>query len=202
LREIVEPKSQSDQATDSVMADGRASRVADRRLRRVVEMGRRVRAGIAAAGLVVTAVMATFVVGLRRKYPPVVNTIRRFARDVGNPRLLKYAGKPGANASIMRHVGRTSGRQYETPVTAVPTADGFVIALPYGPNTDWLKNVLAAGSATLVHDGQDHPVDRPEVVPSAQAAGDFSPRERRTLRWFGVEECLRLHRGDPDEAGE
>jgi deazaflavin-dependent oxidoreductase (nitroreductase family) len=165
-------------------------------------MGRRINVGIAAGGLAVAGVAAAFVAGLRTKYPPVVDTVRRFARDVGNPRMLKSAGRPGSSASIMRHLGRASGNAYETPVTAMPTADGFVIALPYGPNTDWLRNVLAAGSATLVHDGQEHRVDRPEVVPSGQTAGDFSARQLRALNWFGVKECLQLRLADPDGSGE
>jgi deazaflavin-dependent oxidoreductase (nitroreductase family) len=144
---------------------------------------------VAAAALAVV-----FVVGIRTKYPPVVDRVRRLARDVGNPRVITSAGKPGARASIIRHTGRASGKQYETPVTAVVTTEGFVIALPYGPTTDWVKNVLARGSATLVHEGTSHRVDRPQVVPSALAARDFSAREQRTLRWFGVDECLRLHR--------
>ena len=151
-------------------------------------------AAVAGAFVVVVAgVVGVFLVGLRRKYPPVVDTVRRFARDVGNPRLLKTAGGPGANAAILRHVGRTSGKPYQTPVTAVAAADGFVIALPYGPTTDWVKNLLAAGSATLVHDGQTHLVDHPEVVPLALTVQDFSPGERRALRLFGVQECLHLH---------
>jgi deazaflavin-dependent oxidoreductase (nitroreductase family) len=142
----------------------------------------------------ILAVLAVFVVGLRTKYPPVVDRVRRFARDVGNPQMVKAAGRPGATASIIRHTGRTSGTAYETPVTAVATAEGFVIALPYGPNTDWLKNVLAQGSAVLVHEGSIHRVDRPQVVSSAAAASDFSARERLGLRLFGVDECLRLRR--------
>ena len=63
--------------------------------------------------------------------------------------------------SVVHHVGRTTGRAYETPIGAVPTDDGFVIALPYGSNTDWLKNVLASGQATIVHDGTSHAVTGP-----------------------------------------
>ena len=46
------------------------------------------------------------------------------------PLAIKSAGGPGASASGVHHVGRTSGRSYSTPVGAVPTDDGFVIALP------------------------------------------------------------------------
>lgn len=79
-------------------------------------------------------------------------------------------------------------------MTPTQTVDGFVIALPYGAGTDWVKNVLAAGSATLVHEGKTYTLEKPEVVPIAAAAADFGPRERRLLRLFGVQECLSLYR--------
>ena len=139
-------------------------------------------------------------IGIRTKYPPVLNRVRRYARDVGNPRQLQSAGTPGANASILRHTGRKSGKQYQTPVTATWTAEGFVIGLPYGPNTDWLKNVLANGSATLAYQGSSYQCDEPKVVSSTEAAPDFSARERRILRLMGVEQCLRLHRVSLAEA--
>jgi deazaflavin-dependent oxidoreductase (nitroreductase family) len=71
---------------------------------------------------------------------------------------------------VVRHVGRTTGRPFETPVQAVVTDDWFVIALPYGANTDWLKNVLATKSATIVREGTTYTVDRPEIVPMSVAA--------------------------------
>jgi hypothetical protein len=45
--------------------------------------------------------------------------------------------------------------------------DQFVIVLPYGPGADWVRNVLAHGSATLVHEGRTVRVDQPVVVPLA-----------------------------------
>ncbi len=74
-----------------------------------------------------------------------------------------------------------------------------MIALPYGPNTDWLKNVLASGSATIVADGNTHRVDQPEVVPTDEAALLFPPEELRTLRLFGVDQCLRVRRSEQDD---
>lgn len=157
-------------------------------------MVRRVAAVLGVVLMVVLAAVSIVVIGIRTKYPPVLNRIRRYARDVGNPRQLKSAGTPGANASILRHTGRKSGKQYQTPVTATRTVDGFVIGLPYGANTDWLKNVAANGSTTLVYQGNSYQCDEPKVIPSTEAAPFFSARERRILRLMGVEECLRLHR--------
>jgi hypothetical protein len=70
--------------------------------------------------------------------------------------------------------------------------DSFLIALPYGERTDWLKNVLAAGSATITADGRSYEVDQPEVVPMAQATAYFRPREQRMQRQFHVETALRV----------
>jgi hypothetical protein len=35
-------------------------------------------------------------------------------------------------------------------VWAVPTEDGFVIAIVHGSRSDWLKNVMASGAAAIV----------------------------------------------------
>jgi hypothetical protein len=68
-----------------------------------------------------------------------------------------------------------------------------LIALPYGERTDWLKNVLSKGSATIVTDGHAYDVDRPEVVPMKEATVYFRPREQRMHRQFHVDAALQLH---------
>jgi deazaflavin-dependent oxidoreductase (nitroreductase family) len=112
---------------------------------------------------------------------------------------MKTAGTPGAWASVVRHRGRRSGVDYETPVTALATDTGFVIALPYGRTSDWLKNVLAAGSATIVNEGQTFDVDRPEIVPMEEVAEHFSATDQRLHHWFRVEECLQIRRARSPE---
>ena len=47
------------------------------------------------------------------------------------------------------HVGRTTGRPYKTPIMLFRRGDRGVIALTYGERTQWLKNVLAAGTCTF-----------------------------------------------------
>jgi len=109
------------------------------------------------------------------------------------PLALRSAGKAGSRTSVVHHVGRRSGRTFETPVIAVQHDDGFLIALPYGERTDWLKNVLAKGSATIVTNGRSYEVDRPEVIPMAEATGYFRPREQRMHRQFHVDNALQVH---------
>ncbi len=109
------------------------------------------------------------------------------------PLALRSAGQEGSNTSVVRHVGRRSGRPYETPVIAVQHDDSFLIALPYGTRTDWLKNVLDKGTATIVTTGHTYQVDRPEVVPMAGATAYFRPREQRMHRQFRVNDALQVH---------
>ncbi len=139
-----------------------------------------------------------FLAGMRAKAPVVLNAVRRTGRAT-KPFVLKSSGTPGGIASVIRHVGRTTGRRYETPVQAVATDDGFVIALPYGPNTDWLKNVLANQSATIVHEGNTYEVDQAKVVPMSVAASHFAPKDQRTHRLFRVEQALLVLQPKPDD---
>lgn len=145
------------------------------------------------AALVAIVVLAVvFMVGMRTKSAPVQNAVRRMNRAYMNPRQMGTAGKPGSYASIVHHVGRKSGQPYETPIGAVRTDDGFVIALPYGTAPDWLRNVLASGSARIDHEGETFETDQPEVVPIDAAAGHFAPNDQRVHRVFGIDEALRL----------
>ncbi|GJF02422.1 nitroreductase/quinone reductase family protein [Pseudonocardia sp. D17] len=61
--------------------------------------------------------------------------------------------------SLVRHVGRRSGRSYETPLLLARTSDGFVAELTYGPAVDWYRNIAAAGGCTVVHRGRSYTVD-------------------------------------------
>jgi hypothetical protein len=78
------------------------------------------------------------------------------------------------------------------------TEDGFVIALPYGPGTDWVRNVMASGSATIVHEGATYRVDHPEVIPVVTGAPYMPAKEQRGLRRFAVDRCLRVRRVVPE----
>jgi deazaflavin-dependent oxidoreductase (nitroreductase family) len=158
-----------------------------------------------AVGVLVFAlvtVLVVFLVGMRAKSPLVLNAVRKINRAVMNPRQMESAGTVGAYASVIRHSGRASGRPYETPVGVVATDDGFVIALPYGSQADWLKNVLASGSAEIVNEGHTYRVDQPEIIPTEAAVTHFPSKEQRNLRLFGVDQCLRIRRVEAEEARE
>ena len=145
----------------------------------------------------VTLLLATMLMaGMRWKVPFVLDSVRRMNKAVLNPLQLRTAGTEGAYADVIDHVGRSSGKPYRTPVVVVPIEGGFVVALPYGTRADWVKNVLAAGSATILHAGTGYRVDRPEVVATRDVADAFEPGERKTQSLFAVEQCLRVRTAD------
>jgi deazaflavin-dependent oxidoreductase (nitroreductase family) len=108
------------------------------------------------------------------------------------PLALRSAGREGSATSVVRHVGRRSGRRYQTPVVAARHDDSFLIALPYGQRTDWLKNVLSTGSAVVVSKGHTYEVGQPRVIPMAEATAYFRPREQRMHRRFHVDSALQV----------
>ena len=65
---------------------------------------------------------------------------------------------------ILRHVGRKSGKVYRTPVNVFQAPDGFIIALTYGSQSEWVKNVLAAGGCELKTRGKNYHLSAPKVV--------------------------------------
>jgi hypothetical protein len=139
-------------------------------------------------------------VAIRTQTKPLLDAVRWFNRTFTNRLQRSRAGKPGAYAAVIRHQGRRSGRSYETPIVPFATDDGFVVSLPYGATADWVQNVLAKGSAVLLHEGRTLMLDRPELVPVAQVEDLFPPGERRTHRLFRIENCLRLHRVAVDQS--
>lgn len=96
--------------------------------------------------------------------------------------------------SAVDHVGRRSGREYRTPVTAFATSDGVAVLLPYGTDTDWVRNLRAAGSGKVVIDGRSLLVENPRVVPVREALKVMRGPWRHVLRVAPVESALLLTR--------
>jgi deazaflavin-dependent oxidoreductase (nitroreductase family) len=95
--------------------------------------------------------------------------LARFNRYFTNPIQRLWAGwAPGMG--ILEHVGRKSGKQYRTPLNVFPTDDGVAVLLTYGPNRDWLKNILSAGGGRMRRYGKTFELTEPHVMPKADAA--------------------------------
>jgi deazaflavin-dependent oxidoreductase (nitroreductase family) len=75
----------------------------------------------------------------------------------------RFAGRlPGFG--ILTHVGRKSGRVHRTPVNVFRAPEGFLIALTYGRDSEWVKNVLAAGGCELETRGVKYQLSAPTIV--------------------------------------
>src|SRR5690242_18534552 len=79
---------------------------------------------------------------------PLPHSVARFNKKVTNRITGRLATRlPGFGVVI--HTGRKSGRQYRTPINVFKRGDKYIVALTYGPNADWVRNVLASGGCTL-----------------------------------------------------
>ena len=134
--------------------------------------------------------------------PPVgpsllVRTAVRPMTRVLNPLMVKITDRrPMSMAAQVRHVGRRSGRDYVTPAAAKVSGDVAVIPLTFGNQSDWAKNVLAAGGCSLKVNGHDYRATDPQFL-DRRAAGPlvaslFSPLQRGGFRLLGIKQVLRL----------
>lgn len=116
--------------------------------------------------------------------------MRPFTRDVVNPVTRRFAGHlPGFG--ILAHVGRRSGREFRTPLNVFSVDGAWVIALTYGSEVDWVRNVLDAGGARLRTRGRDIRLVDPEVYRDPGRRSMPLP-VRLVLTLVGAEEFLRL----------
>jgi len=159
-------------------------------------------AALAVLPLVALMIVITlFSLVLRYGGPWVRDKIRVLNKRVLNPAMMKFAGRKHWYAAVIRHRGRRSDKEYATPVVAVPVAgDALIIPLPYGEGVDWLKNLLAAGRATIEVKGETYDIVEPEVKDAAAALTLLDKRHQRTWRRFGIKRYLRVKRTHPDFA--
>lgn len=139
-------------------------------------------------------IVAIYLVGFRTKNATILRGVRAVNRVVFNPRQMSSAGTPGAYASIVRHRGRVSGTDYETPIVVREYEDDLVVVLPYATQADWIKNVLAAGEAHIVSEGQEWHVDQPRLVDTADLPGLTTEKDDRMNGLMGITDAVRFRR--------
>ncbi len=99
--------------------------------------------------------------------------IRIFNKYVTNRILRGLASFSLGPFAILRHVGRRSGKPYETTIMVWPLREGFVIALTYGPEVDWYRNMLAAEGGTVYWHKKLYTVGKPEPIDAKTALQAF-----------------------------
>jgi deazaflavin-dependent oxidoreductase (nitroreductase family) len=92
---------------------------------------------------------------------------------------------------ILTHVGRKSGKVYRTPVNVFRASNGFIIALTYSSQSEWVKNVLAAGGCELKSRGKKYQLSSPNVVRDPTRRR-FPIPVRVVLRIVGADEYMEL----------
>ncbi len=97
---------------------------------------------------------------------------------------------------MIRHVGRTSGRTYETPVILATVAEGFIAELTYGDQVDWYRNVVAAGGCTVIHHRQEHTVSAIEPCSPERGRTAYGAPFRQILEATGRSEFRLLRTSD------
>ena len=95
--------------------------------------------------------------------------------------------------SLVRHVGRKTGRVYETPLLLAATDGGLVAELTYGPGVAWYRNVVAAGHCTVIHRGAEVRIDRIEPYDTAAGLRAFGNPAALVLRALRRREFRLLH---------
>jgi deazaflavin-dependent oxidoreductase (nitroreductase family) len=141
--------------------------------------------------------------GLDQVHPsPLVRTVVRPMTKVLNPLMGKFAGRRHfPMAAAVYHIGRQSGREYVTIVGARFEAIGFIIPLTFGNQSDWARNVRAAGRCRIRFRGQDYEATQPLLLGSADARAmvrpAFNPAMRLIFKMLGIKQFMRLRSAPP-----
>jgi deazaflavin-dependent oxidoreductase (nitroreductase family) len=111
---------------------------------------------------------------------------RRVTNHVTGPLARRLPG-----FGVVVHRGRRSQREYRSPVNVFVAPGGYVMALTYGADSDWVKNVLTAGGCDLETRGRTVHLAAPEIVHDETRR--CVPRPvRPILRLLGVTDFMRL----------
>jgi deazaflavin-dependent oxidoreductase (nitroreductase family) len=116
--------------------------------------------------------------------------VRRFNKQVINRIMLLFAGR--RVYAVVHHVGRKSGKPYKTPVVAALIEGGLVMPLPYGTDTDWCLNVVAAGRCTIELGKETYEASEPEIIGEEAALAAFPGWLQRMFRRNKVGQYLRV----------
>ena len=81
--------------------------------------------------------------------------------------LLRRGVKIGSNA-LLTVPGRTSGEPRTTPVTLLERDGEVWLSSPFG-EVNWVRNLRAAGRATLTRGGRSEPISAVELTPAEAA---------------------------------
>lgn len=94
--------------------------------------------------------------------------VARFNKVATNRVQMLWAPRVAPWAVIV-HTGRRSGREYRTPVVAFVKGTRVTVALLYGADSDWVRNLVAAGGGAIVRRGHESRLADPAVMAPGEA---------------------------------
>jgi deazaflavin-dependent oxidoreductase (nitroreductase family) len=118
---------------------------------------------------------------------PLPKWLTLITKHVFNPMEIRRGVRP-----VLIHVGRSSGRTFETPLDAHPIDGGYLFIMNYGRDSDWVKNILASGSATLRVEGRELALESPRVISKEEALPLLPPTSKWPAERMNVIEGLRM----------
>ena len=134
--------------------------------------------------IVAIAAMGVLLMRFRKRWLAKINI------DFTNRITSLFAGwLPGFG--ILTHAGRKSGKVYRTPINVFRASNGFIIALTYSSQSEWVKNMLAAGGCELKTRGKTYQLSAPKVVRDSTGRR-FPVLVRVVLRIVGANEYMEL----------
>jgi deazaflavin-dependent oxidoreductase (nitroreductase family) len=99
--------------------------------------------------------------------------------------------------SLIRHVGRKTGKTYETPVILARLGNDFVAELTYGPEVAWYRNAVAAGGCVVIFQGSEYRIDRIEPCDPEAGLRAFGFPALVVLRVLRRRDFRLLHNAGP-----
>ncbi len=98
---------------------------------------------------------------------------RRATNHLMEPVALRLPG-----FGVVIHKGRKTGRTHRTPVNVFQRPGGFVLALTYGRDSQWVRNVLANGGCDVETRGRIWHLTEPRLY--------RDPRHRAVPKPIGI----------------
>lgn len=118
---------------------------------------------------------------------PVPMWVAEVNKRVFNKLELKRGQRP-----VLIHRGRSSGREFQTPLDAHRVDGGFIFFCMYGPESDWVKNVMATGAAKLRVGGEQHDLVSPRLVTKDEAFAQLPPTTKAPPEFLKVTAFLQM----------
>ena len=113
---------------------------------------------------------------------PVPQWVAQINKRLFNKLELKRGKRP-----VLTHIGRSSGKSYQTPLDAHRAGNSFIFLLMYGLDSDWVKNVMASGSAGLRIENEGWELVNPRLISKEEARQQLPETNLQPGRIKGIE---------------